>query len=219
MSKLIFPERGGVLVDDRARVVDTLEYNTRSGLGTHLTGPAYTIKVVEYPTGHKPFGYHYLDPEGGVTGSNLGNSYDAEEALQKALKNIRETEKQARVARRSPAQKDNDKLKKKIAFFYKHGGYGRSPGQSVEEGRRESAERLARAEAFGESAGWKVSWTTDQDEYQLGDAETEPPSEVLVATLLDADDNVLGSLGGIGDPDNNYKRVVEAELALDAMPR
>jgi hypothetical protein len=210
MSKLIFPERGGVLVSDATKIFRTFQHTTR--LGT------YTIVVVEYPSGHKPFGYHYLDPEGGVTGSNSGNSYDAEEALQKALKNIRETEKQARVARRSPAQKDNDKLKKKIAFFYKHGGYSRSPGQSEEESRKESAESLARAEAFGEAAGWKVSWMPDEDEYQLGDDETEPPSEVLNATLLDANDNVIGSLGGIGDPDNNYKRVVEAELALNAMP-
>jgi hypothetical protein len=211
MSKLIFPVYGGVLVDNQTHVVNTFHHATRRG--------TYTIKVVEYPSGHRAFGYHYLDPEGGVTGSNSGNSYDAEEALQKAMKSIRDVERAARAARRSPSQKKNDRLRKKIAFFYEHGGYSTSPGQSVEEGRRESAERLARAEAFGEEAGWKVSWEPDQEEYQMGDAETEPPSEVYVAALLDANDNVLGSLGGIGDPDNNYKRLVEAELALEAMPK
>jgi len=45
------------------------------------------------------------------------------------------------------------------------------------------------------------------------------PSEVLVAILKDASGNVIGSLSGIGDPDNNYRRVVEAELALEALAR
>ena len=214
MSKLIFPDHGGVLVDDRARVVDTLEYNTRNGLGVHLPGPAYTIKVVEYPSGHKPFGYHYLGPDGGVTGSNSGNSYEAEEALQKAVKSIREGEKRARAARRSPSQEKTDQLRKKIDFFLKH-AYPNTPRNVG----LKAARNLAEAEKFAEDAGWKVSWNYDQEPYDMGDAETEPPSEVLTAALLDADDNVLGSLGGIGDPDNNYKRVVEAELALEAMPR
>ena len=44
------------------------------------------------------------------------------------------------------------------------------------------------------------------------------PDEVLIAVLKDADGHVLESLGGIGDPSPSYQRLVEAELALEAMP-
>ena len=212
MSKLIFPEHGGVLVDDHTRVVQEFEYRASGG-------KTYVVRIVEYPSGQKPFGYHYLDPEGGVTGSNSGNSYDADTATRRAVKNIRDSENAARLARRSPSQKKTDQQRKKIDFFLKHGGYSTKPGETKRQGQLRSARQLAEAEAFAEDAGWKVSWEPDQEPYDMGDAETEPPSEVYVAVLMDDDDNVLGSLGAIGDPDNNYKRVIEAELALEAMPR
>ena len=44
------------------------------------------------------------------------------------------------------------------------------------------------------------------------------PDEVLIAVLKDADGHVLESGGGIGDPSPSYRRLVEAELALEAMP-
>ncbi len=80
------------------------------------------------------------------------------------------------------------------------------------------AKKLALAEKFGDDAGWSVKWASDTEEYQLGDAEENPPTEVLYAVLHDRDGNVLNSLSGIGDPSNDYKRVVEAELILEAMP-
>lgn len=199
MSKLIFPDRGGVLVDDRAEVVRIVQHSTRRGL--------YVIAVVKYPTLNRPYDYHYLDPSGGVTGGNSGNSYDAEDALGRALHSIRELEARARRARRSPTQKEVDKLKKKIDFFLKNA----YPNDL------KAARDRARAEKFAQDSGWEVEWEYDQEEYQMGDAETEPPSEVLVAILRDADRNVIGSLGGIGDPSREYRRVVEAELASEAM--
>ena len=108
--------------------------------------------------------------------------------------------------------------KRAVTFFKKHGGYSTRPGETKKKAIQNSAERLARAEQYGTDMGWTVTWDYDQEEYQLGDAEETPPSEVLVAVLRDSDGNVIGSLGGIGDPDDNYKRVVEAELALEAMP-
>ena len=77
--------------------------------------------------------------------------------------------------------------------------------------------KLAKAEQEAEARDWTVEWSYDDLPYDMGDAETEMPSEVLVAVLKDASGNVLGSLGGIGDPDSNYRRVVEAELALEAL--
>ena len=97
------------------------------------------------------------------------------------------------------AARVDPKLKKAYDFFKKHAGgvVGRNA---------EGALALARAEAV------------DEDEYMLGDEE-EMPSEVLYAVLKDQDGEVLESLGGIGDPDRNYGRVVEAELALEALAR
>jgi hypothetical protein len=83
----------------------------------------------------------------------------------------------------------------------------------------EGAMKLAQAEYEAEERGWTVEWDYDNEPYDMGDAETEMPSEVLVAILKDASGNVIGSLSGIGDPDNNYRRVVEAELALEALAR
>ena len=80
------------------------------------------------------------------------------------------------------------------------------------------AMKLAKAEQHAEEQGWTVEWDYDQDEYQLGDAEDKMPDEVLIAVLKDADGHVLESLGGIGDPSPSYRRLVEAELALEAMP-
>jgi hypothetical protein len=80
------------------------------------------------------------------------------------------------------------------------------------------AMKLAKAEQLAEEQGWTVEWDYDQDEYQLGDAEDKVPDEVLVAVLKDADGHLLESLGGIGDPSPSYQRLVDAELALEAMP-
>jgi hypothetical protein len=202
MSKLIFPDHGGVLVPDQTKVVLTHKLKTKRG--------SYTIKVVRYPSPYKQFGYHYLDTDNGVTGSNSGNSHDKEEALEKAIRSIRETEKRDLAARReakkTPAQKEADRFAKRVAFFEKHAGLG-------------AGVRLANAEVYAEAMGWSVDWEYDEMPYEMGDAEEEPPSEVLVAILRDSDRNVIGSLGGIGDPDSNYRRVVEAELAQEAAPQ
>jgi hypothetical protein len=54
-----------------------------------------------------------------------------------------------------------------------------------------------------------LSWAEPEDREKI--------KEVLVATLKDAEGSVLASVGGIIDPDKNYGRVVEAELALQAL--
>jgi hypothetical protein len=210
MSKLIFPEHGGVLVRDDTKVVRTIDFKTLQG--------TYVIKVVGYSNYHRPYGYHYLAPDGSVSGSNSGNSYDPDEALERAVNSIKEDEKRAIAALRPASAKKNERFKRAVAFFKKHGGYSTRPGETKKKAIQNSAERLARAEQYGTDMGWTVTWDYDQEEYQLEDAEEAPPSEVLVAVLRNSDGSVIGSLGGIGDPDDNYKRVVEAELALEAMP-
>jgi hypothetical protein len=106
---------------------------------------------------------------------------------------------------------------KAIAFFRKHAGYARKPSESVSHARARCARELARAEAEASARGWRVEWEGDPEPYQIGDAEDEMPSEVLGAVLRDENGHVLGSLWGIGDPTRQYRRVVEAELADEAL--
>lgn len=102
-------------------------------------------------------------------------------------------------------------LERSYRFFREHAGYvvGRSA---------ETAWDLARAELEATSRGWYCEWEHDPDGMDtLGDIPPEEVSEVLYCVLYDEDGEVLSSLGGIVDPDRNYARVVEAELALEAL--
>jgi hypothetical protein len=222
-SKLVFPEHGGVLVDEDTKVVKTIKAKATDG--------TYTIKIVRYHpdmnamyvNAGRAFGYHYLTPQGGVVGSNSGNSASVAECLDKAIASIEDTisseRRTKRETRKSPERKAQDRLKEHAKFFFKHAGYSCGSGQTPRQGRMEGAMKLAQAEHEAEERGWTVEWNYDNEPYDMDDAETEMPSEVLVAILKDASGNVIGSLSGIGDPDNNYRRVVEAELALEALAR
>ena len=219
MSKLIFPEHGGMYVDDNAIVVKTIKHKDRDGI--------YVIKIAATPdpidSHHKCYQWLYLTPGGGVAGSSGYRSTIAEtvaSAIDSIKEDIRRHRQKLAEARKTPSQKAQDRLKKRVKFFMKHAGVSYQPGKETRaQGTRRGAKALARAEQYAEEQGWKVEWEYDQDEYQMGDAETEMPNEVLVAVLEDADGHVLKSLGGIGDPSDSYRRVVEAELALEAMPR
>lgn len=115
-------------------------------------------------------------------------------------------------------------------FFYKHAGYAQRPGESKETARRRGARALAQAEAEAERRGWTYEWSYDEDadisfldEKGLADLEAGR-TELLQVLLRDQNGNVLESLGGVHvrahrgvqDP---YGRVVEAELALEALSR
>lgn len=101
------------------------------------------------------------------------------------------------------------KMNSAEAFFYLHSGY-------VVGKRREGAEELAHAEAVAGREGWKCGWEHDDLPW---DGDCEAPSEILCAVLYDAAGNILASLGGIGDPSDDYRRVVAAELAIEALDR
>ncbi len=107
------------------------------------------------------------------------------------------------------AEKINPKLKAAFEFFLKHSGY-------VKGRRKEGALDLARSEAIAEALGWECEWEADEEPWDPGDTDYEP-KEVLGCVLKDADGEVLDSLWGIADPDKNYVRVVEAELASEAL--
>lgn len=116
-----------------------------------------------------------------------------------------------------------------FSFFRDHAGY-------VVGERAVCAIALARAEQFALDQGFTYSWGNDEcgadclgdHEYWCNDARRRAAGydggrydrcdhEVLAVILEDANGNVLASLGGIIDPDADYRRVVEAELASEAM--
>lgn len=105
-----------------------------------------------------------------------------------------------------------------VRFFREHGG------GVVGEATR-GALGLARAEREAERRGWLVEWEWDDDADwswldQPGlEREKARDHEVYVATLKDRQGRALASLGGIFDPDDKYRRVVEAELAYEALAR
>jgi len=112
-------------------------------------------------------------------------------------------------------------------FFYKHAGYSFDTNtESKRQGKERCARRLARAERYAKRQDWHYEWTEDIDGCigcDCGSADcacsTGTAHEVLVCVLRDSDDHVLGSLGSICEATREYGRVIEAELALEAMPR
>ena len=109
-----------------------------------------------------------------------------------------------------------------VAFFRKNAGYSYKTGavKSVKaKARTAHATSLAQAEAEAEARGWTVRWEDDPEEWQGCD---ERPFEVLNAVLLDESGQVLESIGSVGmsgnrSTDRDYGRVIEAELAEEAL--
>lgn len=109
-----------------------------------------------------------------------------------------------------------------VRFFRDNAGY-------IVGERLKGAAALARAEQYARTLGWEVAWEPEDIPYEdcLGDHAywcaderrgKKHAHEVYYAVLRDASGEVRASLGGIIDPDRNFARVIEAELALEAMP-
>lgn len=108
-------------------------------------------------------------------------------------------------------------LRTDIQFFQVHAGWCTPPGKMA------CAFALAKAEADAQLLGYVWEWVPDAEGCIGCDCEdkrckcsTGKPHEVLGCILKDNRGSVLGSLWGICQPDNDYRRVVEAELALEA---
>lgn len=120
--------------------------------------------------------------------------------------------------------------KEAVEFFLKHSGYVGQAGATKamqRKQRRENAVRLARAEEYAKEKGWRFDWEEEQEPDLSWLEEGDDPSEheTLTVLLRDEHGHVLGSLGNVDflrhghDRENReYGRLVEAELALEAMP-
>lgn len=95
-------------------------------------------------------------------------------------------------------------------FFYENAGWSYDPTiETSLEGRRRNAESLARAWALV-SPEVDFQWRGDGEAHW---GESDPPDS-CEGCLLIADD-YEASLWCIDDADENYRRVIEAELARD----
>lgn len=118
-----------------------------------------------------------------------------------------------------PAGLSRDEL-----FFFEHAGYGWRPDQETEaEGKANTARVMARAEAEARHQGWTFHWKVDQDADSKDFAPRVPRWDLWWCRARDASGRNRASLGAVdfgrdaepwGQP---YRRVVEAELALDGL--
>jgi hypothetical protein len=128
----------------------------------------------------------------------------------------------ATKAGRSKEAKARKQLTVDQFFFYQHAGYSHNPKtETAEQGRLRCAVELAEAEAIGQRLGYEFDWEGDSDPdlSWMSDDEREQEHEVLCCRIPDPDNTrySLASLCGITDPDSNYRRVIEAELASEAI--
>lgn len=112
-------------------------------------------------------------------------------------------------------------LDRDVKFFYEQGGYSYDPKvETEEEGKLRVACDLALAERWARRAGITFAWSDDPDDCGDGD-EAPTVREQVLATLATPGqtDALYASLGSIGDATDDYRRVVEAELALELRER
>jgi hypothetical protein len=132
------------------------------------------------------------------------------------------TRQHATKAGRSKAAKARKALTADQLFFYEHAGYSYDPKtQTAEQGRINCAKSLADAEATGKRLGYEFEWDWDADPdlSWMDEQERQQEHEVLCCRIVDPENRrySLASLCGITDPDSGYRRVVEAELAQEAI--
>lgn len=115
----------------------------------------------------------------------------------------------------------DDYVRQAWRFFHTHAGY-------IVGERALCAWRLALAERHAEAYGVTFEWDGDYGDYHgaLGDhaywcAEERQgikhAHEVLSCVARDARRNVIASIGGVIDPSREYARVIQAELAVEAL--
>ena len=105
-------------------------------------------------------------------------------------------------------------------FFYDNAGYSYGPDETPEQGRKRCARELADAEQWAQLVGaefrWSDDWEITSHVGEFPDAYDHEPDTCEVCDL-----HVNGqwrqSLGCIDDATDDYRRVIEAELASEAM--
>jgi hypothetical protein len=92
--------------------------------------------------------------------------------------------------------------------------YDQDSNQRNEEARVTCAVSLAKAERYALDENWRFEWSEDDVPCQHEPRCMGTPE---YCQLWDENDNILGSLSGICGATHNYRRLVQAELAQEAM--
>jgi hypothetical protein len=109
-------------------------------------------------------------------------------------------------------------------FFLRNAGYSYDPKtQTKQQGRSETARKLAKAERDARALGYTFEWEYDSDgcigcdcDSPDCDCSTGEPHETLGCRMIHPDTGRgVRSLWGICKPSREYRRVIEAELALE----
>lgn len=115
-------------------------------------------------------------------------------------------------------------LTRQQQFFFDNAGYSIAPGETEEQGKMRGAVQLAIAEDWARDNGYEFKWLPDEagcigcDCGNPDCACENGTCEPEVCIMKDDDNHVVQSLGSVCGADNKYRRVVEAELALEEMP-
>ena len=105
-------------------------------------------------------------------------------------------------------------------FFYDHAPFSFNRAKETQlEGRMRCANELMMAEEYAKESDWEYDWDIDPDAEPVDPADKDEAGEALYCRLVNRHGLVLESLYGIWEPTKEYRRVVEAELALEAMAR
>ena len=113
----------------------------------------------------------------------------------------------------------NNRMRAVFNFFRDNAGY--CVGHKAE-----GALALAKAEQEAKERGLRFLWEADNDaDMSFVDTWSEKDREAFWkedhfaewCRVEDASGEMLATLGGIIDADSNYRRVIEAELALEAL--
>lgn len=108
-------------------------------------------------------------------------------------------------------------------FFYANAGFSYDPKtETPHKGRARCARELAKAErdavALGYTFQWRDDWSVGDHFKEYGEAYNDgEPSTCETCICLDPDGQIVESLGCIDDATSDYRRVVEAELASEAL--
>jgi hypothetical protein len=111
---------------------------------------------------------------------------------------------------------------KAVEFFGQNAGLFIHRDESEDQARLRTGQELAAAEMTIQEQDWSVTWRDDWEVgshlQEYGEAYSNgEPNTCEVATLYDSHDEILASLGCIDDATDTDWRVVDAELALEAM--
>lgn len=110
-----------------------------------------------------------------------------------------------------------------LQFHYEHGGYCYDPAtERPEDGRARCALAAAGAEAWAKEQGLEFRWEDDwqvgshRDAFGRGSAYEDAEPETCEQCGAWLGDECLAAIGCVDDADDNYRRVIEAELAMEA---